>query len=68
MLNPPPRLNDDELRERYSAMYAHYTGEDKDEPAGRLVSGVVDLILQAYYYKKDKDSDSESDTNFIHTL
>ena len=63
MPNPPPRLSEAEIRERFSAMSAHYTGKDKDEPAGRLVSAVADLILQAYYYKKDNES--ESDTNIV---
>ena len=64
MPNPPPRLNEAEIRERFSAMSAHYTGKDKDEPAGRLVRAVADLILQAYHYKKE--SESESSTDIIH--
>lgn len=59
MSKPPPRLSLDELRERYSAMHAHYMGKDKDEPAGRLVKAVADLILHAYYYKKDNESGSD---------
>ncbi len=40
-------------------MHAHYMGKDKDEPAGRLVKAVADLILHAYYYKKDNESGSD---------
>lgn len=67
MPSPPPKMSQDELRERYSAMHAHYSGTDKDEPAGRLVSAVADLILQAYHYvlEKDKDGDNESPTDIV---
>ena len=67
MSNPPPRMTKEELKERYSAMHDHYSGDDKNEPAGRLVCAVADLILQAYHYvvEKDKDGDNESPTNIV---
>lgn len=67
MSNSPPRMTKEELKERYSAMHDHYSGEDKNEPAGRLVSAVVDLILQAYHYvvEREKDGDNESSADIV---
>lgn len=67
MSSPPPRMTREELRERYSAMHAHYSGKDTDEPAGRLVGAVAALILEAYHHVvgKGKDGDNESSTNVI---
>ncbi len=54
MSEKPPRLSLDELKERFEAMQAHYTGEEIDEPEEVLRAKVVDLIVQAYHYRQEE--------------
>ena len=62
MTNQPPPMDHEALGLHLANLHHHYEGgEGMNEPEGETKDSVVRLILQAYFYKKDKSSEDNSD-------